>query len=192
MNEFATHEQLDTALNVAVEYGHKSIRSPRVLKAFKLGKPIIYHRVNTPAPQRYPVLYSFACVRGRLFFRTFLVLEGSEGDSFAGRVADESLFYVLHSHAINRYVERHRFGGTLEEAQRTILNGLMINDVQKDGTDETMYIHFDGGIFLCTISDRVLHLRTFIMNRQCSPIQRMKSLTSEKNTKKMKREFGLK
>ena len=68
----------------------------------------------------------------------------------------------------------------------------MINDVQKDGTDETMYIHFDGGIFLCTISDRVLHLRTFIMNRQCSPIQRMKSLTSEKNTKKMKREFGLK
>ena len=191
MNEFATYDELESAHKVALEYGHKSIRSPRTLKAFKQGRPIVYHRVNTPAPEKYPVFYCFACVRGRILFRTFLVLEGSEGESFAGRIADEPLFYVLHSHAVNRYIERHRFDGTLEEAQRTILNGLMINDVQTDETDETRYIHFDGGLFLCTYSDRVLHLRTFIMNRQCSPMQRMKSLTSEKNTEMMKREIGI-
>ena len=88
-------------------------------------------------------------------------------------------------------IERHHFDGTLEEAQRKILDGLMINDVQSDATDGTKYIHFDGGLFLCTESDRVMHLRTFIMNRQCTPMQRMKSLASEKNVERLKREIGL-
>lgn len=191
MNEFASYNDLEEALKVARDYGHRSICSDRVRKAFKSGRHIVYHRVNTPAPEKIPVLYSFAAARTGLFFRTFLVLEGTEGDSFAGRVADETLFYVLHSHAVNRYIERHHFDGTLEEAQRKILDGLMINDVQSDATDGTKYIHFDGGLFLCTENDRVMHLRTFIMNRQCTPMQRMKSLASEKNVERLKREIGL-
>lgn len=34
-------------------------------------------------------------------------------------------------------------------------------------------------------------LGTFIMNRQCSPVQRMKSLTSEQYTRKYKKEIGI-
>lgn len=191
MNEFASYSELEAALKVAREYGNKSIYCDRVRKAFKNGRCIVYHRVKTPAPEKHPVLYTFAVTQKGLFFRTFLILEGREGDSFAGRVADEPLFYIVHSHAVNRYIERHQFKGTLEQAQHKILNGLLINDVQSDATDGTKYIHFDGGLFLCTENDHVIHLRTFIMNRQCSPMQRMKSLTSEKNTEKLKREMGI-
>lgn len=191
MTEWATYEWLESATKTAYEYGGRSVESQKVKKAFKQGRRLVYHRVNTPAPEKYPVLYIFARVPMGVYFRTFLVLEGTEGDSFAGRVADETLFYVLHSHAVNRYIERHHFDGTLEEAQRKILDGLMINDVQSDATDGTKYIHFDGGLFLCTESDRVMHLRTFIMNRQCTPMQRMKSLASEKNVERLKREIGL-
>lgn len=191
MTEWATYEWLKSAINTAYEYGGRSKDSQKVRKAFKQGKYLVYHRVKTPAPEKYPVLYIFARIQMGIYFRTFLILEGSEGDSFAGQIADEQMFHVIHSHAINRYIERRQFKGTLEEAHRTILNGLFINDVQRDDTDETRYIHFDGGLFLCTESDRVLHLRTFIMNRQCSPMQRMKSLTSERNTQQLKREIGI-
>lgn len=192
MTEWATYDYLSDALGKAIAYGYKSIKCDDVRKAFRNGKRLVYHRVKTPAPDKIPVFYTFARTDKDEYIRTQLVLEGSEGDSYAGRVEDEDMFYVIHSHAINRFVERRQFHGSHEVAERHIINGLLINDVQKDGTDETRYIYFDGGLFLCTVTDRVLHLRTFIMNRQCSPVQRMKSLTSEKNTEQLKREYGIK
>ena len=111
-----------------------------------------------------------------------------------GRIAHQILSWeilVIHSHAINRYIERRKFDGTIEQAQHKLLDELEIHKSVKDGTDGTQYIYFDGGIFICTVVDRVFHMRTFIMNRQCSPMQRMKSLQSEKELEIIKREIGI-
>lgn len=195
MKDNATFEQLEPVMREAVAYGHRSIMSDKVRKQVKLGHHLVEHRVNTPKDYGHNrVLYIYAFALKRACFRTFLLLEGKEGDSYAGAVfnAENKVdFYIVHGHAIRRYMERRKFTGTLQEAELKVLNGLMVSDVQKDSTDNTMYLYFDGGVFLCTNDDRVLHLRTFIMNRQCSTMQRMKSLKSENETKTFKRELGI-
>ena len=197
MNEFAPYDQLLRALKTAFEYGDTTIRADRIRKAYKSGRRTIWHRVNTPAPNKVPVLYNFVFTPKGYFFCTFIILDGSEGESFAGYVKSEKegdKIFVIHSHAIRRFVERSRFGGSIEQAQLHVLDGLHVNDVQHDPTDNSSYIYLDGGIFLCHPAkddNRILHLGTFIMNRQCSPVQRMKSLTSEQCTKEYKRELGI-
>ncbi len=189
LSEWATYDELNKALLEARMYGFFSINSKQVRKEFKKGAKKVFHRVNTPK-HRLPVLYMFINETGGPF-ATNLVLQGSEGESFAVCLTFSEQILVIHSHAINRYIERRKFDGTIEQAQRKLLDELEIHKSVKDSTDETQYIYFDGGIFLCQVVDRVFRLRTFIMNRQCSPMQRMKSLQSEKELEQIKREIGI-
>ena len=140
-----------------------------------------------------PVLYIFAPDgHGGVLYRTFLILKGKDGDSFCASVDQSGIFQVIHGHAIRRYMERRKFQGTLEQAQNRIMSELFINGVEKDLTDETRYIYFDGGLFLCTYDDGVMHLRTYITNRQCSPMQRMMSFRSQKQANELRRRLGVK
>lgn len=194
MTENATKDELLAALKLAEDYSHRSLNNHKVHKMFRSGHTTVFHRVNTP--EKIPVLYIFFLYRRMIWSRTFLVLDGYEGDAFAGYVeADRKVsnieFQVIHSHAINRYIQRSKFKGTLKDAQRKILTDLIANYSVADGTDDTIYINYDNGVFLCNCDNGVMHLRTFILNRQCSPLQRMKSLDSEKGTKQFKRELGL-
>lgn len=197
MNELATYEQLYRALVIAFEYGKVTVRSERIRKAYKSGKRTVWHRVNTPAPDKVPVLYNFVFTPKGFYFCTFIVLDSKDGESFAVYVQSKKegdKIFIIHAHAIRRFVERSRFDGSIERARLYILDGLHVNDVQHDPTDNSSYIYLDGGIFLCYPAkddNRILHLGTFIMNRQCSPVQRMKSLTSEQYTRKYKKELGI-
>lgn len=183
MSEYISYEELQAATQSVIDYSVPSMNSPKVIKATKHVGDVYWRRVNTP--EKYPVLYKYIMTSETLYGLGFLILDGTEGESFAVRTntIDNTPFeyIVLHSHAINRWMERKKFTGTLEEAKRKILTGLIVGDIQPDGTDDTWYHYFDGGVFICNYTDpRIMHLRTYILNRQCSPLQRMKSLQSEK------------
>lgn len=190
LTENSTYEELQPAMREARLYGDISMRSEKVRKAIKKGAKQVFHRVRTPQSKQ-PVLYVYSDICGEWSYRTFLVLKGKEGEGFAVGMDNGSFFEIIHSHAVNRYIERRRFKGTLEEAQHKIVTDLIVHWVEADDTSKTDYVYFDGGVFLCTHEERIIHLRTFIMNRQCHPVQRMKSLRSEKNTKQYKKELGI-
>lgn len=193
MNENSPFQVLLPAMQSATEYSSRNVQCQAVRKAVKLGKKRVVCRVNTP--DKIAAMYIHDIFPKYIVgTRTFLVVDGAEGYGFvsASREADTGKFYlsVLHSHAINRFIERRHFTGTLEQAQLYIINGIMINASAEDLLNETQYLYFDGGTFLCNLKDGIHHIRTFVMNRQLYPAQRMKSLTSEKETEKLKREFG--
>ena len=193
MNENSPFQVLLPAMQSALEYSNRNVQCDKVRKAAKAGKKRVVCRVNTP--DKVAAMYIHDIFpKYTIGTRTFLVVDGAEGFGFvsASREATTGKFYlsVLHSHAINRYIERRRYTGTLEQAQIHIINGIMVNASAEDQLNETQYLYFDGGAFLCNIKDGIQHIRTFVMNRQLHPNQRMKSLTSEKETEKMKREFS--
>lgn len=89
---------------------------------------------------------------------------------------------VIHGHAIQRYMDRNNvFNGSLIEAQQKVTHGLFGQSCQFD-EDGDLYVYFDGGVFLGGLTDngRVIHLKTFVMNRKLYRNQRMQSLRSEK------------
>ena len=180
MTEKSTYQELLSAIHSAEEYAKVNGRSPKVMRAGRKNIRVVEWRGNTP--DHVPAMYLHFIDRKKakgVLTLSFLVLKGSEGDSYGVRMQG-GLIIILHSHAINRYIERRRFEGTLKEATMAILDRLALFNQEWD--DTTSYVYYDGGVFLGvhTDDDKVLHLKTFIMNRQCYPNERMKSLAAEK------------
>lgn len=180
LTEWSTYDQLATALAKARNYGETSRRNQKVQRALKRGATDVYHRVNTPK-DKIPVLYHFVNDKRETWF-TFVLLAGSEGESIAvNAVFDNPTdIIVIHSHAVNRYMQRSTFEGTLEEAQRTVLAGILISCPSKDS--DTYYIPFGNGLFLCHEKDRVMHIRTYVGDRQLKPNQRLWKRKSQNDT----------
>lgn len=172
---------------------------------------------KTKLPQsKIPVAFNIIAkekrkIKDGYVFITSLILEGKEGQGFAQSIMmaglgmkkeekellaeardDCTFITILHSHAINRYIERRNFKGTLEQAQAKILEGINGISYVKDFVNDTYYLYFDGGTFLCEYDteEDIVHIRTFIMNRQCSSGQRLKSLDSEKSKAKYAETFS--
>ena len=61
--------------------------------------------------------------------------------------------------------------------------------VEGNDYDNEIIIYFDGGGFFGNIDDNLYFLRTFNMNRQLFPNQRMMTLSSENEVKKLYEEF---
>lgn len=169
--EWATYEQIDEALNEVREYGFISMDNSKIRRAKRKGVDCVVHYVNTPK-SKYPAVYFFFNDKRNMFF-SFLALEGSEGTSFAIKGSKDSQYgiTVIHSHAINRFVERSCYKGSVQDAAEYILMGLMICVPTKDS--DTTYISFCDGVFLCNVVNGVLHIRTFITYKQCKPNQRI-------------------
>jgi hypothetical protein len=195
MNENSTFQDLLPAVQAVIGYGERNVNSDRVKRAVKMGKRRVVCRVNTP--DKTPAMYiHYIFPKKGILTRPFVIVDGAEGEAFvtASKDPDTGKFFltVIHSHAINRYIERRQFHGTLAEAQQRIIDGIAVNTSAEDKLNETGYLYFDGGTFLCNFKNGVQHIRTFVMNRQLYPAQRMKSLTSEKETAQLKREVGYK
>ena len=193
LTENITKDELEEAIRSVEAYAYVTVGNPKVFRALRTGADKYYHRVNTP--EKIPALYIYRRFGERVQHRAFVVLQGPEGDSFARKVTTNDKHIqikIIHGHAINRYIERHHFEGTLEMAQRKILNELKMSYVVPDGTSDTLYIDYDGGVFLCTMNDGILHMRTFIMHRQCKPIQRLRALESERKLTEIKNDLGIK
>lgn len=180
LNEWATYDELRAAAQEAREYGESSRRNQKVQRALRRGCLDVYHRVNTPK-SKHPVLYHFVNDAAGTWF-SFLVLQGTEGESYASAAitGHETPIFVIHSHAINRYMERSDFKGTIEQARMSIFAGLLLASPSKDS--DTYYIPFSNGMFLCQEKDQVFRVRTFINERQMKPNQRLWKRKSQNDT----------
>ena len=171
----------------AKEYAFRVVDNKPEIRRKTLKKKPFFYRTRTPYG-KYDILCLFKPESKKdVTWHALLVLKGKEGEaySFPGKFEtgekETTGFYptIIHSHAINRYIERSHFKGTRLDAVKHLalsLESYMVPDYV--GYD--MYYYYEGGCFICEFIDNVLHYKTFIMNRQMYPNQRMLSLRAEK------------
>ena len=155
------------------DYGYFAANEKNTKKALKKKGVTLARRVNTPKKHR--ALYIYARPNKRVYYTSFLIVEGSEGDSFVSMEDDREKITIYHSHAINRYIERHGYEGTLEECQCYILNNTLLTTQNVDTITKEVVVYFDEGVFLGCIKDNVTHLNTYVSNNRLYSNQRLMS-----------------
>ncbi len=215
LDDNATYAELLEGLRAVTAYGDERWKAvERYLNRKELN---VMQTVWTPSERSFPGLYVYRIKHGKVGVRIYLELDSKEGTSYAmvqypedeadveemtrtKRITldpklnneEDFIIEVLHGHAVKRYIERHGWSQGYHSALKHIFDGINGQSLQPDPTDDTYYLYFDGGVFLGqpTDGERVIHLRTFIMNRQCYPVQRMKSLQSEQERQLYMEKFG--
>lgn len=173
LTEKSSYKDLLTAWNEVNDYGYFAANEKSVKKALKQKGVTLARRVNTPKKHR--ALYIYARPTKKVYFTSFLIVEGSEGDSFVSMEDDRKKITIYHSHAINRYIERHGYDGTLEECQCYILNNTLLTTQNVDTITREVVVYFDEGVFLGCIKDNVTHLNTYVPNNRLYSNQRLMS-----------------
>lgn len=96
---------------------------------------------------------------------------------------------IIFRHAIDRYIERHRWSGTTHQLEDHMLMTMRRISYQQDLITHELICPFDGGVFLGKmVSNDMIELRTFVMNRQLHPNQRMDGISAEKFANECRRE----
>lgn len=173
ITEKSPYKDLLSALKEVNDYGFFAANEKSVKKALKQKGVTLARRVNTPKKNR--ALYIYSKPNKNVYFTSFLIVEGSEGDSFVSMEDDREKITIYHSHAINRYIERHGYDGTLEECQCYILNNTLLTTQNVDTITKEVIVYFDEGVFLGCIKDNVTHLNTYVPNNRLYSNQRLMS-----------------
>lgn len=173
LNEKSPYKDLLVALKEVNNYGFFAANEKSTKKALKQKGVTLARWVNTPKKNR--ALYIYSKPNKNVYFTSFLIVEGSEGDSFVSMEDDREKITIYHSHAINRYIERHGFDGTLEQCQCYILNNTLLTTQNLDTITKEVIVYFDEGIFLGCIKDNVTHLNTYVPNNRLYSNQRLMS-----------------
>ena len=186
LTEKSSYEDLYAAWKEVNDYGERAANAKAVKDALKKSN-VVYRRVNTP--EKHSAFYIFVKGKHRMFHMPFLVVEGSEGRSFVGLEdvgsKTKGTLAILHSHAINRYIERHGFEGTIEECQEYLLNSMWVTSQHVDKYTDELFVYFGNGLFLGCIKDRISHLNTYVANQHLFPYQRLKSKTLQDAIEKL-------
>lgn len=173
LTEKSPYKDLFAAWKEVNDYGYFAANERSTKKALKKKGVTIARWVNTPKKNR--ALYIYAKPNKKVYFTSFLIVEGSEGDSFVAMEDNKEKMTVLHSHAINRYIERHGYDGTLEQCQCYILNYTMLTAQNVDTITKEVVVYFDEGVFLGCVKDNVTHLNTYVPNNRLYSNQRLMS-----------------
>ena len=173
LTEKSPYKDLLSAWKEVNDYGYFAANEKSTKKALKQKGVTLARLVNTPKKNR--ALYIYSKPNKKVYFTSFLIVEGSEGDSFVAMEDDKEKMTVLHSHAINRYIERHGFDGTLEQCQCYILNYTMLTAQNVDTITKEVIVYFDEGVFLGCVKDNVTHLNTYVSNNRLYSNQRLMS-----------------
>ena len=173
LSEKSPYKDLLAALKEVNNYGFFAANEKSVKKALKQKGAMLARWVNTPKKNR--ALYIYSRPNKKVYFTSFLIVEGSEGDSFVSMDGDRQNITVYHSHAINRYIERHGYDGTLEECQCYILNYTILTAQNVDTITKEVVVYFDEGVFLGCIKDNITHLNTYVPNNRLYSNQRLMS-----------------
>lgn len=177
LTEWATYDELMPQLLEVKSYADSTLNNNEVKRQLRMKYSLFIKRVNT-AKSKVPAAYIYINTPRHFEFFSFVVLVGSEGDSYATTYHHETCkIIVIHSHAIKRYIERTNYQGTLEQATGKLMLAMGTSKATHDS--DTTYLYFDDGIFICNTKDQVLHVRTFITNEQCHANQRLWSRKSE-------------
>lgn len=126
----------------------------------------------------------FTCLKKkRIITYPYLLIEGKEGESYVSAWKDE--IFMLHGHAIKRYIERT---GSRRSRHDIVLDMLgVLSAVAVPHDSDTWYINYRGGMFLCTIIDGIFHIRTFITEKQAKQNQRLFAIKSENETTNLRK-----
>jgi hypothetical protein len=173
LTEKSSYKDLLAAWKDVNSYGHFAANEKGTKKALKKKGTTLARRVNTPNKNR--ALYIYSRQGGMVYFTSSLIVEGSEGDSFVSMEDDKEKMTILHSHAINRYIERHGYEGTLEQCQCHILNNTLLTTQSVDTITKEVVVYFDEGVFLGCVKDNVMHLNTYVSNNRLYTNQRLMS-----------------
>lgn len=173
LTEKSPYKDLLSAMKEVNNYGFFAANEKSVKKALRQKGVTLARRVNTPKKNR--ALYIYARPNKKVYYSSFLIVEGSEGDSFVSMDGDKQNITVYHSHAINRYIERHGFDGTLEQCQCHILNNTLLTTQNLDTITKEVIVYFDEGVFLGCIKDNITHLNTYVPNNRLYSNQRLMS-----------------
>lgn len=173
LTEKSPYKDLLSAWKEVNSYGHFASNERSTKKALKKKGTTLARWVNTPKKNR--AMYIYSRQGEMVYFTSFLIVEGSEGDSFVSMEDDKEKMTILHSHAINRYIERHGYEGTLQECQCYILNNTLLTTQSVDTITKEVVIYFDEGVFLGCVKDNVTHLNTYVSNNRLYTNQRLMS-----------------
>lgn len=173
LTEKSPYKDLLSAMKEVNNYGFFAANEKSVKKALRQKGVTLARRVNTPKKNR--ALYIYARPNKKVYYSSFLIVEGNEGDSFVSMDGDKQNITVYHSHAINRYIERHGFDGTLEQCQCHILNNTLLTTQNLDTITKEVIVYFDEGVFLGCIKDNITHLNTYVPNNRLYSNQRLMS-----------------
>lgn len=183
LTEKSPYQDLLAAWKEVNDYGFYAANEKNTKKALKKKGVTLARWVNTPKKNR--ALYIYSRPNKKVYFTSFLIVEGSEGDSFVTMEDDKEKMTVLHSHAINRYIERHGYDGTLEQCQCHILNNTLLTTQSVDTITKEVIVYFDEGIFLGCVKDNVTHLNTYVSNNRLYSNQRLMSRKLQDNYEKL-------
>lgn len=173
LTEKSPYKDLLAAWKEVNDYGYFAANEKNTKKALKKKGVTLARWVNTPKKNR--ALYIYSRPNKKVYYTSFLIVEGSEGNSFVAMEDDKEKMTVLHSHAINRYIERHGYNGTLEQCQCYILNYTMLTAQNVDTITKEVIVYFDEGIFLGCVKDNMTHLNTYVPNNRLYTNQRLMS-----------------
>lgn len=173
LTEKSPYKDLLSAWKEVNDYGYFAANEKNTKKALKNKGVTLARWVNTPKKNR--ALYIYTRPNKKVYYTSFLIVEGSEGDSFVTMEDDKEKMTVYHSHAINRYIERHGFDGSLEQCQCYILNNTLLTTQNLDTITKEVIVYFDEGVFLGCVKDNVTHLNTYVSNNRLYTNQRLMS-----------------
>ena len=182
LTEKSSYEDLNAAWWKVENYTSSAMRPTE--GKFNKNTRVIFRRVNTP--EKIPALYLFAKERRdvRIMTLSMLLVEGSEGTTVVTKSlndgSNESLF-MLRSHAVNRYMQRHGFSGDYETCQEYLMSNLWINSQNVNKYTQELIIYFNGGVFLGNIKDKVYYVNTYVLNPHLYPNQRLVSRRLQNN-----------
>lgn len=218
LTEQPTDKELKSVLFDADNYAWRIAENrPDIRRRLKKKRVRFIHRAKLPSGQ--PVYYVLGRDSKGIYGVPTLIAPSHEPDSkagahyhtlitptkrpiadkFTGKITGASLYtdwYILRGHAIKRYIERHNHVHEDEITQQMVIDAedhmiLHFNASYVEGNnyDNEIIIYFDGGGFFGNMDGSLYFLRTFNMNRQLFPNQRMLTLSSENEVKKMYEQF---
>lgn len=186
-NEYATNRYL-----------HARIRNDllRRVRLCNIYPCYIFDFVNIPNVGRCICEHKFDSSKAPSHIATYLVDDGNlvivRYAGYAGMddgsivELNEPVCIIIHRHAFERYIERHRYSGDVDSAMVRYLTIGRRESRKEDHVTHELIGSYDGGVFLGDAKDGINHFRTFVMLRQLYQNQRFEKLEVDEFTKKYK------
>jgi len=187
LTENSPTEDLVKAWHDVDDYTDRAMRP--ILSKLRKNNKTFARRVNTPSKLR--ALYIFFTKKKGVTNMAGVLVDGSEGTSvvttsggISQNVNEMHDIFILRSHAVNRYMERHGYDGTFEQCQEYLFANLVVNPQNLDPYTKEVVIYFNHGLFLGTFKDNRCVVNTWVKNTQLYINQRLISRNLQEKMEK--------
>lgn len=159
-------------------YGSRSLNDKSMQRLIKKKQnAVVFKRVNTP--EKIPALYMYIFEKKKAICYTFVILNGTDGDSFLCSRLDKRNYMVITGHLISRYIERHGWCGSREACENYIIAQTMLLWCDHDKSTNEIAAYFDDGLMLGRMEDGMHVFKTYIHSKNMFDNQRVKAKWQE-------------